>query len=407
VLVTDPVAVQRITRRAFDWIAGAAVEVDGGLAWSENGLVVDDLYAGTAGVLLACAEASAAGVDVEPAATAARDRLIRLAERGTGLPDDGLFTGWAGVAVALRAWSRASGDEQAGVVAGDVSRRIAERITGRGRDPGRYLDVVLGDAGIVLGLLPDPDADTALTVLADGLASAAESAAGRLHWRMLAGYDYLMPGFSHGTAGVAYALLLAGRRLHRRDLIELAVRAAEGLIALGDTRDGWALPLMLPRYPNRPAVNYGWCHGPTGTARLFIALDALDVRPLWREAADGCLEAIRAARLPIRRAPGFWDNLACCCGTAGVGRLLIDRFDATGERRYLDESARLAADVLARRHESPHGVSWSNTEHTAIPPNLPPEPGFMQGAAGIASWLARLAALATGQSSTHVHPGWI
>jgi hypothetical protein len=40
-------------------------------------------------------------------------------------------------------------------------------------------------------------------------------------------------------------------------------------------------------------------------------------------------------------------------------------------------------------------VTWSNTEHTATPPQLPPEPGFMQGSAGVASWLARLTAPTT------------
>jgi hypothetical protein len=52
-------------------------------------------------------------------------------------------------------------------------------------------------------------------------------------------------------------------------------------------------------------------------------------------------------------------------------------------------------------------VSWSNTQHTAVPPDLAPEPGFMQGAAGIAGWLARLAALAAGHPPTRLHPDWI
>jgi lantibiotic modifying enzyme len=288
-----------------------------------------------------------------------------------------------------------------------VSRRVADRASAGDPDPARYLDVVLGDAGVLLGLLGDPDTDAALTVLADGLVQAAESAAGRLHWRMVAGYQYLMPGFSHGTAGVAYALLAAGRRLHRPDLIDLAVHAATDLATLGQAEDGWALPVMLPRYPNRPAVHYGWCHGPTGTARLFLALADVDPRPAWGIAADACLEAIYAAHLPTRRYPGFWDNLACCCGTAGVGRLLLDRYESTGQRRYLAESARLAADVLARRKASTYGVCWSNTEHTAVPPELPPEAGFMQGSAGIASWLARLAALAEGDQPIRLDPQWL
>jgi len=43
--------------RALDWIGSMAVEADGGLAWCEGGQPFDDLYAGTAGVLLGCAEA--------------------------------------------------------------------------------------------------------------------------------------------------------------------------------------------------------------------------------------------------------------------------------------------------------------------------------------------------------------
>jgi hypothetical protein len=93
--------------------------------------------------------------------------------------------------------------------------------------------------------------------------------------------------------------------------------------------------------------------------------------------------------------PGYWDNLARCCGTAGVGQLLIDRYQATGGVALLDWADSLATDVNARAVAPTSGVTWANTEHTRIPPELRPEPGFMQGAAGIAAWLARLHALHT------------
>ncbi len=48
-------------RRAFDWIGSVAVDADGGLGWLEGGVLVDDLYSGTAGVLLGCAEARRPG----------------------------------------------------------------------------------------------------------------------------------------------------------------------------------------------------------------------------------------------------------------------------------------------------------------------------------------------------------
>jgi lantibiotic modifying enzyme len=399
-----------LARRAFDWIASVAVAADGGLGWTEDGVLFDDLYSGTAGVLLGCAEAAAAGLDPAHVSAGARGRLLSLARQGPGvatMPDDGVFSGWAGVAVALRAWSDATGDPAAGQGAAQVTRQIAERIRQTPPDPLRYTDVISGDAGILLVLVAD-DTDTSLQaarVLADRLAEAAEPAPGGLHWRMAANWEYIMPGFSHGTAGAAYALAAAGRALHRRDLADVATRGAEAILAAGDRPGGWAVPLAIPPRPGRPEVNYGWCHGPAGTARLFVLLDEIDPQPQWQHAIDACLGTLRGSRLPARLYPGYWDNLARCCGTAGVGQFLLDRYQATGDTALLDWAGALAADVAARALTTPPGVSWSNTEHTRTPPELAPEPGFMQGAAGIAGWLSRLHALRARSASPVARPG--
>ena len=53
----------------------------------------------------------------------------------------------------------------------------------------------------------------------------------------------------------------------------------------------------------------------------------------------------------------------------------------------------LARDVLDRCIADESGVRWSQTEHTVSPSELEPAVGWMQGAAGIASWLLRLARL--------------
>jgi lantibiotic modifying enzyme len=222
---------------------------------------------------------------------------------------------------------------------------------------------------------------------------------------MAANWEYIMPGFSHGTAGAAYALAAAGRALHRRDLVDVATRGAEAILAAGDRPGGWAVPLAIPPRPGRPEVNYGWCHGPAGTARLFVLLDEIDPQPRWQHAIDACLGTLRDSRLPARLYPGYWDNLARCCGTAGVGQFLLDRYQATGDTALLDWAGALAADVAARALTTPPGVSWSNTEHTRTPPELAPEPGFMQGAAGIAGWLSRLHALRARPASPVARPG--
>ncbi len=381
-------------RGAFDWIGSVAVEVDGGLGWIEEDAVTDDLYSGTAGVVLGVAEAVTAGFEPPDWTAGAIGRLLRIAELGpssTTLADDGLYTGWTGVAMALRTWASARGDDLAGAAAIQVTEAAAARVT---TDAPGCTDIVSGDAGILLELVAaaTPTSDDAADEVADRLVRSAEAGPEGPQWRMTSDWPRLMPGFSHGTAGVAYALLAAGRRLDRPDLVALAIEAGDGLARLGYTPDGWALPLLIPPRPDQPSVNYGWCHGPTGTVQLFIALEAVDPQPRWRAAIDACFDALADSGLPDRRYPGFWDNVARCCGTAGVGVALVERYDATGDRRFLEWSNRLASDVVARRVTSPAGVSWSNTEHTRTPSELPPEPGFMQGAAGIAGWLARLAA---------------
>ena len=243
------------------------------------------------------------------------------------------------------------------------------------------------------------------------LAEAAEPGPVGLHWRIAAGWEHLLPGFSHGTAGVAYALAAAGRTLNRRDLVDVATRGAAALVAIGHHPGGWAVPHAIPPRPGGPAVSYGWCHGPAGTVRLFLLLNKIDPQPRWQHAIDACLQALRDSRLPIRLYPGYWDNLARCCGTAGVGQLLLDRYQATGDTALLDWAGTLAADVVGRALSTPHGVTWSNTEHSRTPPELPPEPGFMQGAAGIAGWLARLHALHAGPGTpptpTRPGPSWL
>jgi hypothetical protein len=207
-------------REALRWVDSVGLEVGCGRVWAERGELCDDLYAGTAGVLVGCAEATAAGLDAARVADGARARLVHLAHHEdaepTTLPDDGLFSGWGGVAAALQAWSGVTGDGEAADAAGRARTRIAARST---------------------QIAPQPSTDVI-----------------------------------SGDAGVAYALAAAGRELGRADLVEVAERGAEELLALGDHADGWAVPLVIPPQEHRPPVFFGWCHGPTGTVRLFALM---------------------------------------------------------------------------------------------------------------------------------------
>ena len=274
----------------------------------------------------------------------------------------------------------------------------------------RIHDVTLGTAGVLLGALwcrqrgvpgAEPLAQHAVEVL---LAEAEETPAGT-NWRFVPQRFYVeggntqMPNFSHGLAGIAAALAVAGAELDRPDVVEAARSGAAHLLSLGEVSDqGLRVPRYLPTDLNdEDEFTYTWCHGSAGTSLLFTALDRAGVaevsgeRPLdWHRR---CLHGIRTSGLPERLYPGFWDNDGRCCGTAGVADVFLDSWQRAGHAADLEFALHLA-DVLVERavREGPHAC-WRFIEHRADDPLLPPRVGWMQGAAGIAAVLFRAARL--------------
>jgi hypothetical protein len=205
-----------------------------------------------------------------------------------------------------------------------------------------------------------------------------------------------MPNWSHGQAGVAAALALAGVEMGRASWVEAAVRGAEGLVSLGRSDDGG---FVVPRYvpntvPGEDPYALGWCHGASGTSLLFAALEHAGVPKVagaapatWRRR---CLHAVRTSGVPARLRPGFWDNDGRCCGTAGVGDVFLDTWQQDGREDDLTFALRLAEALLERAEVSGPHAWWRFTEHRADLPLLPPGVGWMQGAAGIAAYLFRV-----------------
>lgn len=278
-------------------------------------------------------------------------------------------------------------------------------------EPPKYLpdarlnDLTLGTAGVLLGALWAHRSGVAgarelAGLAADVLLAEAEPAPAGVTWpfvprRFLTGPELVMPNLSHGVAGVAAALALAGAELERPDLVEVARSGAEHLVSLGDTGGhGFVVPRGIPTPPGFDDVTYTWCHGPTGTSLLFPALEQAGVDDIAGEAPSSwqrrCLHSVRTSGLPARLHPGFWDNDGRCCGTAGVGDVFLDAWHRSGDPDDLAFARRLA-DALTERAmvAGPHAC-WRFLEHRAEEPLLPPGVGWMQGAAGIAAFLFHL-----------------
>lgn len=363
----------------------------------------DSLYSGIAGLAPVLAEIAQYRALSEAEQVLATRVVARLSTHAAIRTEPSLYDGLAGDAMALRLL--APGSEPIAL------RRLADLMTPAGWnttiriDPGSdapVTDLVLGTAGVVLTAIwaGGEHAEPIAAGGGEALLQAADRTDAGLDWGMVPGWPSRGPNYSHGTAGIATALAVAGEALGRQDFVDAAVRGAEHLLAVGSLDDdGFIVPHTIP--PARRVVEpvtYSWCHGPTGTSHLFAALSHAGVTEVaGREVAglrQRCLHSVLTSGVPERLRPGFWDNDGRCCGTAGVGDVLLDAYqDCTDPARagtLLDAARTMGNALVDRAIRDRTGARWRFVEHRQDPPLLPPGTSWMQGAAGIAAYLLRL-----------------
>ena len=134
----------------------------------------------------------------------------------------------------------------------------------------------------------------------------------------------------------------------------------------------------------------GWCHGPPGLGWLFRQLELSTGSDRWRTWLRRAARADLTSGIPARREPGFWDNVARCCGSAGVAEFFLDLHRLEGRPEDLAFAVTLVDDILDRAIVDGDGMRWSNYEFRSPEPDLPPETTYLQGAPGIGSTLLRL-----------------
>jgi hypothetical protein len=362
----------------------------------------DCLYDGIAGLAPVLAEIALYRELTTPELGLAEGIVARLAREAGGRRESSLYEGLAGHVAALR--MLAPGSETSALA------RIAELQAPDGwpstTDPASDVpltDVIGGSAGIVMTATwtgGDLGARVA-TAGGEALLAAADRTPAGLDWGTVPGSPSRGPNFSHGTAGVSAALAVAGTDLDRTDFVAAAVLGAQHLLDVGTLDDGgFVVPHTIP--PARRVVEpltYTWCHGPAGTSQLFAALARAGVEEVGgltvTDLRERCLHSVLTSGVPQRLRPGFWDNDGRCCGTAGVGDVLLDAAqdddDPARAARWLAGAVTMADALVDRAVRDGDGACWRFIEYRDDPPLLPPGTSWMQGAAGIAAYLFRIA----------------
>lgn len=394
------------------WIDSARIVTPAGLSWLPNPdeptfdpalPTMQTLYSHSPGVVLFLLELYRATGDrnVLAQACAGADHLTASLPANVESQKCGLYIGIAGIAYVLELTHEASGEAKYRRAAVDYIQAIerAAITDSEGASWGDENDIVFGSAGTGLTLLwwaeRTHSVQTHRLATAAGrklLARAESTPDGGLRWRASGAAERLMPNFSHGTAGTAYFLATLYAQTRERAFLDAALRAARHVLTIAEVKQDTCSIRHHFEADGTPADLYywGWCHGPVGTWRLFHRLAEVTGAKEWRSWVGRCANAVLVSGVPEQRLPGFWNNVGPCCGDAAIARGFFDLYRAYGSAHYLRFSQRVTADLMRRATLDERGMRWVQAENRAEPDKLTAQTGFMQGAAGIGTWLLHL-----------------
>lgn len=408
-------------QQAFEveaFLASCRVEGAVGPRWlrKANGRSSQDtLYHGGAGVVLFYLELHRATDEqrfLDTAVEGGRELIESLADA----PDVSIaiYTGLPGYVFVLNELAKASGLREFRDAAATMVQRIGDQSEPMGSGIGwiepipfseitgitgerEVLDLSIGAAGAGIGFLYayrnalHPQALEWAKQTADRLIEMSIDGEGGPNWLMMADmpFPFDAPNFAHGAAGVAYFLADLHRASGEQRYLDVAI-AATGYVEAHTFASGDGH--LVCHTDQNPGLYYlGVCHGPPGTGRLMYLLHEITGDDHWLDWLHTNMKGLLATGAPEVRSNGLWNNFGQCCGDAGIGDYALFLHRATGNPDYLDLANRIAT-VLAKASTVEAGKrSWLQAEHRERPDFVEAQTGYMQGAAGIGSFLLHLA----------------
>lgn len=265
-----------------------------------------------------------------------------------------------------------------------------------------YNDVLYGTAGTGLFLLyaareMGHAASQALAAQAgQTLLRRARPEQGGLTWLFREDRDFILPNFSHGTAGLGYFLAMLYDATGEQDFLDAALGAATYLEAIARTEHGgFLVPYGWPNPDWEGHYDVGWAHGPAGTARLFYKLHQITGEARWMDLVKASAQGIRQSGLPHTPQPGFGDEPFkpdLRFGTASVALFFLDLYQETNDSADLAYARTLVDDLLARATHDAGKRHWEAPRYAFFEHGGEPAAftGYFYGAAGYGLVLLRL-----------------
>ncbi len=263
------------------------------------------------------------------------------------------------------------------------AQRVASLITLEDITADQQFDVITGTAGTILGLLALYDETGEKDILDKAVACGQHLLAHQVGfegspraWKTVE--DKLLTGFSHGTAGIAYALLKLYSITHNKAYLEAADEGiAYERTVFSQRASNWPDFQSIAEQNGQPGFRISWCSGAPG-----IGLARLGSLSIYQ--TDEIHQDIEVALQTTHK--HSWQGVDhLCCGNFGRIDVLLVAAQKLSRPQWDKIARQRAAWVVTRAKETGGYQLFANL------PRSVSNPSFFQGIAGIGYELLRLA----------------
>lgn len=334
------------------------------ISWKKS----EDIYSGVSGIIIFLLELARQTNDSKYL-NAAIEGMRWTENYCETYPADNFnfFAGRAGVCYSLIKMFEATADRECLRKALSIARPCVDDL----RLPPASNDLLTGTAGTLLGLLhlhaatDEPWVLEAINTCIRRLVDEAECGHWGLYWDRSPFRINGLCGFSHGAAGIGFALLEAGSYLKNKALYWLADQAfAYESRHFDPSRLNWPdfrVPLSGPnaheeyekeyRAGNLDLLNRrrnmnAWCHGAVGIGLSRVRLLQLVDRPLGRHDLEAAVDKTLHAEDGVSSAR---PNFTLCHGKGGEADLFLECYRLNKDRAYLSYAEKIVALALASK----------------------------------------------------------